>query len=274
MKIKISVLLMLVGFISTQNVHSQVSDSIPNHETFTIDSKILKEKRVINVWLPTEYQEKLDSFPVLYMADGGIKEDFPHLANTLASLIEQQKIPPIILVGIENTQRRRDLTGPTTVEYDKSIAPIVGQSSAFRNFIRDELFTEIEKKYRVTSSKSIIGESLAGLFVVETWLNTPEMFDNYIAFDPSLWWNNHDLVNRAAELLAKQSTQPTKIWFTSSKAKDIKKHTAALAKTLISKKLNHIHWNYIRSPKETHATIFRATKENALKWTFGTEVNQ
>lgn len=95
---------------------SQPNDPIPEHETFTIQSKQIGEDRVINVWAPEDYKTNLDSLPVIYMADGGIKEDFPHIANTLAKLIKEQKIKPLILVGIENTQRRRDLTGFTDVE--------------------------------------------------------------------------------------------------------------------------------------------------------------
>ncbi len=79
----------------------------------------------------------------------------------------------MILVGIENTQRRRDLTGPTEDEEDKKIAPVVGGSEKFRAFINNELFTEINKRYRTGSEKGIIGESLAGLFVMKTFYTTP-----------------------------------------------------------------------------------------------------
>jgi enterochelin esterase-like enzyme len=139
------------------------------HETFKIQSKQVGEERVINVWTPENYKASKDSLPVMYMADGGIKEDFPHIANTLAKLIKEKKIKPLILVGIENTQRRRDLTGFTEVAKDKEIAPVVGGSEKFRAFIKDELFPEINKRYRTTTEKSIIGESASGLFVMETF---------------------------------------------------------------------------------------------------------
>src|SRR5690606_28173086 len=140
-----------------------------------------------------QYKQTTDSLPTMYMADGGVKEDFPHIANTLAKLIKENKIAPIILVGIENTQRRKDLTPETEVAKDKEIAAVVGGSSKFREFIKEELFLEIEKRYRTTSERSLIGESLSGLFVMETFFLHPDLFTNYIAFDPSLWWNNHYL---------------------------------------------------------------------------------
>ncbi|WP_420155882.1 alpha/beta hydrolase [Siphonobacter sp.] len=187
-------LLVLLVVLTSFSKASKPDDPIPEHETFKIHSKQVEEERTINVWTPANYKTNADSLPVMYMADGGVQEDFPHLANTLAKLIQENKIKPLILVGIENTQRRRDLTGFTEVAKDKEIAPVVGGSEKFRAFIKEELFPEINKRYRVTTKKSIIGESLAGLFVVETFLLTPDLFDHYIAFDPSLWWNNHYLV--------------------------------------------------------------------------------
>lgn len=261
-----NLLFILVTFISCSNA-SQPNDPIPEYETFKIQSKQVGEERIINVWTPMNYKTKSDSLPVMYMADGGIKEDFPHMANTLAKLIKENKIRPLILVGIENTQRRRDLTGFTEVAKDKKIAPIVGGSKKFRAFIQDELFPEIEKRYRTTYEKSIIGESASGLFVMETFFLTPEMFDNYIAFDPSLWWNNHYLVRTANEHLAKFSSSNKRLWFAGSNAEDIAPFTKELADILKIENRANLQWKFSDEPKEKHTTIFRATKEKAIIWT-------
>ena len=243
------------------------SDPIPEHETFKIASNQVGEERIINVWTPSDYKTSTDSLPVMYMADGGVKEDFPHIANTLAKLIKEKKIKPLLLVGIENTQRRRDLTGFTEVAKDKEIAPVVGGSEKFRAFIKDELFPEINKRYRTTVEKSIIGESASGLFVMETFFLTPEMFDNYIAFDPSLWWNNHYLVRTAKEHLAKFPSTEKRIWFAGSNAQDVSPFTKELAEILKAENKENIKWKFSDEPKEKHTTIFRATKEKAIIWT-------
>lgn len=83
-------LLALVTFTSCSNA-IQSNDPIPEHETFTIQSNQIGEDRIINVWTPEDYKTGSDSLPVMYMADGGIKEDFPHIANTLAKLIKAKK---------------------------------------------------------------------------------------------------------------------------------------------------------------------------------------
>ncbi len=261
-----NLLFILVTLASYSNA-PQANDPIPEHETFVIQSVQVGEARTINVWTPANYKTISDPLPVMYMADGGIKEDFPHIANTLAKLIEENKIKPLILVGIENTQRRRDLTGFTEVEKDKEIAPEVGGSEKFRAFIKEELFLEINKRYKTTTEKSIIGESASGLFVMETFFLTPEMFDNYIAFDPSLWWNNHYLVRTAKEHLAKAPSTEKRIWFAGSKAKDISPYTKKLATILKKENITNIKWKFSNEPKEKHTTIFRATKEKAIIWT-------
>lgn len=262
-----NLLVILVMFTSCSNT-PVYEDPIPVHDEFKIESKLVGETRTINVWTPPEYKASSDSFPVMYMADGGIKdEDFPHIANTIAELIKAKKIPPIILVGIANTQRRRDLTGPTEVAKDKEIAPIVGGSEKFRAFIKEELFPEINKRYRTTTEKSIIGESLSGLFIVETFLLAPDMFDNYIAFDPSLWWNDKYLIKTAKENLAKFSPNEKIIWFAGSSAEDISETVSKLADILKIENIPTIKWKYSPEPKEKHNTIFRATKEKAISWT-------
>lgn len=243
------------------------NDPIPTHDEFKINSKLVNEARVINVWTPPSYAEGNDSFPVLYMADGGIKEDFPHIANTLSALIENNRIPPIILVGIENTERGRDLTGFSEVEGDARYCPLTDGAKNFRAFITDELFLEINKKYRVTDEKGLIGESLSGLFVMETFFLSPQAFDFYIAMDPSLWWNDHYLEKNSSKLLSDFPDKNIRLWFAGSGQPDIAPHTKNLATTLGNDAPPSLTWKYSNEPNEKHYTIFRATKEKALIWT-------
>ncbi len=90
-------------------------------ETFIVDSKILGEPRLINVCIPAGYHESPDSrLPVLSMPDGGIAEDFLHVAGLLQVSAASGTIRPHLLVGIEKTRHRRDLTGPTENEDDRN----------------------------------------------------------------------------------------------------------------------------------------------------------
>src|SRR6478609_4899166 len=117
------------------------------HDSIVVQSRALHEARPINVHLPAEYRDSERRFPVLYMPDGGMAEDFPHVVRAVDSLISLKVIPPTIVVGIPNTERRRDLTGSTRVASDSAVAPHVGGSAAFRSFIRDELIPAIDARY-------------------------------------------------------------------------------------------------------------------------------
>jgi predicted alpha/beta superfamily hydrolase len=234
-------------------------------ETFKIESKAVGETRRINVYLPPGYGEVPDSrFPVLYMPDGGIAEDFLHVAGLVQVGAGNGTMPPFILVGIENTERRRDMTGPTENAEDKKIAPRVGGSEAFRIFVRDELMPEVKARYRTTDETAVIGESLAGLWVVETLLLAPDLFDTYIAFDPSLWWNNEHLMKAAPELLGKLSKFDKRLYFaTSSDAAELGQRFADVLKKSAPAGLT---WHYEPMPEEKHTTIYHPAALRAFRF--------
>ncbi|MCC2545591.1 alpha/beta hydrolase [Hymenobacter sp. BT175] len=238
-------------------------------QTFTIDSKALGETRRINVYLPAGYVEsKTLQLPVLYMPDGGMAEDFLHVAGLVQVSVGNGTMRPFILVGIENTQRRRDLTGPTTNAEDKKIAPKVGGSAAFRQFIRQELMPEVKKRYRTTPETAIVGESLAGLFVVETLLLEPDLFTSYLAFDPSLWWNNEQLVNDAGALVKKNAGKPKTLFVATSNQKELEAAMQRLTKSLGGA---GITLHYEPMPQETHATIYHPAALKAFRTVFKPE---
>jgi predicted alpha/beta superfamily hydrolase len=238
-------------------------------ETFTIDSKILNETRRINVYLPPAYSVSQDvHLPVLYMPDGGMAEDFLHVAGLVQVSIGNGTMRPFLLMGIENTERRRDLTGPTKKPEDKKIAPRVGGSEAFRTFLRRELMPQVKARYRTTNETAIVGESLAGLFVVETFLLEPDLFDTYIAFDPSLWWNNQKLVNDAAERLRARPKLDKTLYFASSDEKELAEITQRFAAILAKSAPPGLHWHYEAMPEEEHSTIFHPAALKAFRAVF------
>ena len=175
---------------------------------------------------------------------------------------------PFLVVGIENTERRRDLTGPTEVAENRKIAPRVGGSAAFRKFIREELMPEIRARYRTTDETAIVGESLAGLFVVETFFLEPDLFDTYIAIDPSVWWNDEYLVRHASERLKAQPTLHKTLYLTAADEKDIVRGTERIADILRTDAPKGLTWSYQPMPNEHHNTIFRASEAKAYRTVF------
>ena len=258
--------LLLICF--TQATAAEKPKPLVVGETFTIHSRILNEKRRINVYQPPGYARKGARVPVLYMPDGGIAEDFLHIAGLVQVSVSNETMRPFLLVGIENTQRRRDLTGPTDNENDKKIAPRVGGSELFRRFIRDELMPQIKLRYRTTDETAIVGESLAGLFVVESFFLEPELFDTYIAIDPSLWWNDQKLLNVAAARLRARPNLEKTLYFASSDEPGIAEVTQRLADIFSQNASSRTRWHYEKMPGEKHSTIYHPAAVKAFRTVF------
>lgn len=157
----------------------------------------------MNISFPEGYN-KNDTlkYSVVYSPDGSADEDFIHIAG----LYQFNTFPWIgrahrsIVVGISIVERRRDFTYPTTIEKDKSKYSTIGNSARFISFLEKELQLFIEKNYKTTTSKTIIGQSLGELLAMEILLTKPIMFNKYIIVTPSLWWDNGSLLNKSSEL--------------------------------------------------------------------------
>ncbi len=239
------------------------------HQTFTMQSHVLGETRRINLYTPPGYDAAGDKrYPLLYMPDGGLAEDFPHVILTVDEAIRAGELRPLIVIGIENTERRRDMSGPTEVESDRKLAPHVGGSANFRAFIRDELMPAVRERVRGNGETGIMGESLAGLFVVETFLLEPALFDHYIAMSPSLWWNHQALLRGAAAKLRAMPARPKTFFLTVAGDDEIDNAVATLAGTLRAAAPATSTWWFEPMPGEFHRTIYRASSPIALRKTF------
>lgn len=239
-------------------------------ESFTIESSIMGETRRMNVYIPTIYGQKVDApLPVLYMPDGGIDEDFLHVAGLVQVLVSNGGMRPFMLVGIENTQRRRDMTGPTASVEDRKIAPVVGGSATFRRFIKEELMPAVRSRYRVTDETAIVGESLAGLFVVETFFVEPELFDTYIAFDPSLWWNNEDLVVAAETRLTAMPFGSKSLLVASSNEPALASLASRFAAIMGAHRQNGLVFQHMPLAEESHATVYHPAALRAFRAVLG-----
>ena len=167
----------------------------------SIYSKILEESRQFYVQLPEDYdREDTKKYPVVYILDGDV------LLPTLSIVQDYYSggfTPEMILVGISNAENRtRDLT-TSKDEQPVRIQSTTqnGEGNNFVRFIQEELIPIVESKYRVTSYRTLIGHSYGGLFAMHVLIHYPDLFDNYIAIDPSLDWDNRQLLSEAKEIL-------------------------------------------------------------------------
>jgi predicted alpha/beta superfamily hydrolase len=274
--LKLIHLLLLAVLVAGSPAWAETAEeAVPPHQSFTLESKTLGEARRINVYTPPGYDAAgATRYPVLYMPDGGVKEDFPHIATAVDTAIRAGELRPLLVVGIENTERRRDMTGPTEAAEDRKIAPRVGGSAAFRGFIRDELMPQVRSRYRVTDETAIIGESLAGLFIVETFFLQPKLFDTYIALSPSLWWNGDELVLKAGKRLAAQPGLRNTLYLSAANEENIAPQTARLAETLRKSAPAGLTWQFDPRPDLRHDNIYRSVAPQVLRKWFAPKVTK
>src|SRR5690606_19658007 len=181
---------------------------------------------------------------------------------------------PFLLVGIENTERRRDLTGPTDVAEDRAIAPRTGGSAAFRQFIRNELKPTIEARYSVTQESAIVGESLAGHFNVETFHIEPDMLDTKIAYYPSLWWNGAYAVRNGAELIAGGKQAGRTLHVANSNEATLAALVRDFVTMLEASSAAAFTWQHVEMRDETHGTIYHPAALQAFRRLFKPEEEQ
>jgi uncharacterized protein len=189
-----SLIILLFLTVATPGMAQQASPFIG----LRIDSKSLGESRQMLVRLPASYRTGVKSYPVLYMTDGDAH--IRHTNTLMEYLVLNNRMPEMIIVGITNTDRTRDLS-PTHIE----TRPTSGGADKFLDFIQNELIPTVEKNYRTQPYRVFAGHSLGGLLVMHTLFTRPTLFNSWIAISPVLTWDN-DIVNkRAAEFVRSES---------------------------------------------------------------------
>lgn len=244
-------------------------------QTFTLRSSQLGETRRLNVYLPEGYAEHPEArYPVMYLLDGGLHEDFLHVAGLLQVSVANGTMRPFILVGIENTQRRRDMTPVTEVAGDRTIAPVVGGAVPFRAFIRDELMPEIARRYRTNDETAIVGESAAGLFVMDTLVTEPALFDDYIAIDPMLWWNDKALMKGFRAFLKSHPDLKARLFVANSSEPTIAEVAVWVPVVLQEQAPKALTWRYLSLPEETHGSVFHPAAIRAFRGLLAPDATQ
>ena len=216
------------------------------------------EGRAVNVWAPKGDARGAQGYTTLYLLDGGVDQDFPHIAG-LAQLGELSwTFEPLIVVGIASDDRRAEFTWPAKDARHGREFPTHGAGRATLDFITQEVRPFVEARYPTNGRTAVMGESLAGLFVTEAFLRAPESFDDYVAISPSLWWDRAAPGRQAAERLAAHPAGERRL-FLSIADEDgaMQQGMDALVGALWDGAPEGLEWSYADfSGEQTHATTY------------------
>ena len=160
---------------------SKTEDTITVGEYKKIYSEILNEERKLIVRLPPGYDKTNLAYPVLYLLDAEWESLFLSSVATAEYLSGFGLIPKMIIVGICNTDRDRDM-----LPVKREGRPESGGAKNFLQLITGELMPYVKEHYRTASYNLLFGGSNAGLFTVYALFESPEMFNSCIAASPMI----------------------------------------------------------------------------------------
>jgi len=226
-------------------------------KTLTIKSAVLGEDRTVLVRTPVGYESNKVRYPVLYMTDGDAHIN--HTASTIEFLTQNGRIPELIIVGVTNTDRARDLTPVKSTQKNPAGElqfPTSGGADNFLKFFETELIPEIEKQYRVQPYRIFAGHSLGGLFAIHAMMTKPGLFNSYVAVSPSLQWEDDSELKRAEEFLKNQKEMKVTLFVSIGNepggiGADFDKFKELLSKTNIA----GFDWQAERMADEDHGSV-------------------
>jgi predicted alpha/beta superfamily hydrolase len=257
----------------------------------TLSSKILGEKREVWVHVPRNLAKAKTTqrFPVVYVLDGDQHfHSLSGLVHQLSATNGNTLCPEMIVVAILNTDRTRDLTithDTAGFAVDPGFARNSGGAEKFTSFLEQELFPFIDAQYPTAPYRTLVGHSLGGMLVVNTLLNHPQLFDAYVALDPSLWWDEQLLVKQAPARLKEKRFDGKTFYLAVANALNSPEDTAALRKetndynVLLNSQLdfadllaahpgNGLRWRHAYFKEESHTTVPLMGEYHALRFIF------
>lgn len=270
---------------------AQNENQITIGTTHTIHSSVLQENRKLLVYVPAGASKDPKSsvrYPVIYLLDG---DDFFHSFTGMVQYLSSVgKIPEMIVVAISNKDRMRDLTPTHSVywsdgEKDEKALHTSGGGEKFISFIQNEVIPHIEANYPTAPYRMFVGHSLGGLAVINALINHPALFNSYVAIDPSVWWDNRALMNKANHVLTEADYKGKSLFYASANTMDKNMDTLRVMsdtanvnvhvrdnlqfRTILQKdKSSHLMWQWKYYPEDNHPSVPLIANYDALRFIF------
>ena len=283
-------ILLLIFSILTNLVFAQgkvEKGTIVIGKTDSIQSKILGEQRKIWVHVPNGVNEK---YPVVYVLDGnGHFSSVVGMIQQLSTINGNTMCPKMIIVGIPNTDRTRDLT-PTHIDadppfMDSTFSKTSGGGENFIAFLEKELMPHVDTKYPTAPYKMLIGHSFGGLAVMQTFVHHNDLFNSYICIDPSTWWDKEKLLKQTQKVLLEKKFEGKSFYLgianTLDEGMDLKKvqkdtsqetkHIRSILKLQAAfevNKQNGLKYRGKYYPDDTHGSVTLIAEYDALRFFF------
>jgi len=258
----------------------------------TIKSKILNENRELLIYTPATASKNPKNnttlYPVMYLLDGeAFFRSFTGMVQYLSSI---GKMPEMIIVGITNTDRQRDLTPTHWIywsdgEKDEKALHNTGGGEKFLSFIQDELIPHIESAYPTAPYRMFVGHSLGGLTVLNALAKHFSLFKSYVAIDPTVWWDNRLIMQQIKQALTKSNYSDKSLFYASANTMNENMDTIRvmndtahanihvkdnlLFRSLLQQdKKSRLNWQWKYYPEDNHLSVPFISAYDALRAMF------
>jgi predicted alpha/beta superfamily hydrolase len=269
-KIYFTLVFFILPLFFSFNANAQKVEPIKSDqgEVVTMHSRMLNEDRRILIYTPKDSVNPEKAYPVIYVLDAD--NHFTQMVEYSKYLSRQDVyvIPPLIVIGITNTDRNRDLT-PSHSNFDYSGKLDTTANSPYKNsggnerffqFFQKELIPYVNSNYKTQPYRILAGHSFGALTAINCLINYPDMFDAYIAVSPSFWWDQKFLLKLADKKIKEGSTLSKTLFFSDGNEGSSPKspfHTDVLKFDSLLKKrdIKGLDFKYMTYPEESHMTV-------------------
>ena len=199
----------LVACAARSGVAQSEGTPVEIARSIRIESAALKETRVVDVTLPAGYDSG-QRYPVVIVLDGEFEHEIA--AATARFFASVSQLPPVIVVGVRNTRRMRDLTPAAVAGFTPPPeAQGAGGADPFLDFLGTELLPYLDRTYSTAPMRVLVGHSLGGLFALHALTRRAELFTGYVVMEPSTWWNRQHELEQARRALRSPATRRARV---------------------------------------------------------------
>lgn len=191
----LSLSLLLISF----SISAEHAYQIPRSSVMEVTDHNTKLKYSLSIKLPRSYSNKPNStYPVIYLLDAPYAFELASGATRFP--MNSAKMDEAILVGIGYSHaskgassRIRDYTPSKAKDWRLE----TGKAAQHITFIADVVFEHINANYRVKpNQRTLVGNSLGGLFAAHVLFTQPDLFSSYIIGSPSVWFDGERLLSQ------------------------------------------------------------------------------
>lgn len=176
-----------------------------DEQKVSIESAALGETRTLRVVLPASSDTSKAGYPLIVVLDG--EYNTWYVSSIVRFLQGVGEIPPCVVVGIENTERERDMTPP-----DMKIAWLDrAEGDRFLAFMEKELLPRVGQMVKLSGLRVIVGHSHGGIFGSWVLCERPELFQIAVALDSPWQLDDFYLVRRLQQRFKDRPTEPVRL---------------------------------------------------------------